>query len=348
MSISRDDISDKIFDLLAAYVDSDDSLYHYDIRKCYIDFRQEDKDALNTIRNFSEQEFISNARFAVSEYKGKKILIVIGEHTLKISDSVLINIDTDLAVFLYSIYALNGQVNYAKTSIEIYNDILCQPEDEAYHGHHLEDLKEAFENISIYELAEDNSLIYNNPYSVYAYYLLKKMVEEPNRWKDETLNVVERLLLSGNDKIPFHNIVLSLLANQWNHTFLESYRCIEHLFQVIKLEPFYEILNTSLSLIEVSKEIEDKIAWRPNEEGAIQDIFKEIKDLHIMTELEKVKNKYESNMKIEKWYYKQRNSIAHYRAIHEPLKFSDNDWNVLVGFNFLAIEYFYAKYKDKI
>lgn len=87
MSISRNDISDKIFALLAAYVDSGDSLYQYNIKKCYIDFQQEDKDALNTICNFKEQQFIPNAKFAVSEYKGKKILIVVGEYTLKINDA---------------------------------------------------------------------------------------------------------------------------------------------------------------------------------------------------------------------------------------------------------------------
>lgn len=25
-------------------------------------------------------------------------------------------------------------------------------------------------------------------------------------------------------------------------------------------------------------------------------------------------------MKLHKWYYQKRNSIAHYRAIHEPVK----------------------------
>lgn len=348
LNIKRDDVVKMIFNVLATYVDSGDTPYQYDINKCFINFQQEDKEAIKNIINFHEQEYIPNARFAICEYKEKKILIVVGEHTLEINDGVLINIEIDLAIFIYSVYTLGARVNYAKTPIEVYNDLLCQPEDEAYHGHCLDDLKEFFENIAIYELVEDNSLIDNDVYAVYAYYLLKTTFEEPNRWNNETLNVIEGILLSGNDKIPFHNIVLALLASQWNHTFLESYRCIEHLFHVIKLEPFYEKLNTSLSLIDVSKEIEDIIAWKPNEEGALQDIFKEIEGLGITVELEQVKNKYNKGMRIEKWYYKQRNSIAHYRAIHEPLKFSDNEWNVLICFNFFVIEYLYEKYKDKI
>ena len=30
-------------------------------------------------------------------------------------------------------------------------------------------------------------------------------------------------------------------------------------------------------------------------------------------------------MKLHKWYYQKRNSIAHYRAIHEPVKLDAAD-----------------------
>lgn len=155
-------------------------------------------------------------------------------------------------------------------------------------------------------------------------------------------------MLSGNSKIPYHNVALALLANQWNHIFLESYRCIEHLFHIIKLEPFYNILHTSLTLTEVSREIEDKISWKPNEESAIEDIFKEIEPLHIAADLKIIKDKSNSNMKIGKWYYRQRNAIAHYRAIHEPVKYNNREWNILVCFNFQIIEYLYEKYKENM
>lgn len=348
LSISRRDVSENIFATLAAYVDSGDSAYPYDLGKCYIDFQQEDKDALNTIHNFKSQEFIPNAKFAVSEYKGEKILIVVGESVNIINDSVLVSMELDLAIFLYVIYELKVQVNYSKSPIEVYNDILCQPEDEEYHGHCLEDLKESFENIEVYQIVDNSSLVDNDVYAAYAYYLLKRLQDQSGKWEEKTLNAIETLLLNGNEKIPYHNIALALLANQWNHSFLESYRCIERLFHIIKLEPFYNMLNTSLSLMQVSREIEDKISWRPNEEAAIQDIFKEIEPLHITTDLVNVKNNYDDAIKIEKWYYKQRNSIAHYRAVHEPLKFDNSEWNVLICFNFEVIEYLYGKYKEKM
>ena len=118
--------------------------------------------------------------------------------------------------------------------------------------------------------------------------MLKKLQVESLKWEDRTLDILEEIILNGNNKIPFHNIVLALLANQWNHSFLETYRCIEHLFHVIRLEEFYNVLNTPLTMLDVAREIEDKISWRPNEESAISDIFKEISNLHITSELEQV------------------------------------------------------------
>lgn len=348
MSISRTEVSQKVFEVLAAYVDSGDSKYSYDIQKCYIDFQEEDKADLNTIHDYEIQEFIPNAKFAITNYKGIKILIVVGEQINLIDDNILIDMELDLSLLLFAIYFLEIQVDYSKSPIQIFNDILCQPEDEAYHGHCLSDLENAFEKIAIYQIIEDSSIVNDNVYAPYTYYLLKKSQEHPNKWAVNTLDTIERILLSGNKKIPYHNIALALLANQWNHSFLESYRCIEHLFQVIELEPLHNTLQTTLTLSQVSREIEDKISWRPNEEVAIRDIFKEIEHLHIATDLETVKIKYAGDMRVEKWYYNQRNAIAHYRAIHEPLRFSNEEWDTLIYFNFLVIEYLYEKYKEKI
>lgn len=43
-------------------------------------------------------------------------------------------------------------------------------------------------------------------------------------------------------------------------------------------------------------------------------------------------------MKLHKWYYQKRNSIAHYRAIHEPVKLDAADWNTMIKFNFEVID----------
>lgn len=348
MGVTRREASEKIFRLLADYVLSADSSYGFDLEKCYIDFQQSDKDMLKTMSTVYIQDFIPNANFSVVNYNGKKLLIIIGETKVEFEDTVLIQYEVNLAIFVYSVFELNANVNYTKEPIEIYNNVLCQPEDEAYQGHILDDLIECFENIVVYEIVETSSLSAQNPYDSYAYYLLKKLQLESLKWEEGTLDILEGIILSGNDKIPFHNIVLALSASQWNHSFLETYRCIERLFHVIKLEEFYNILDTPLTMLDVAREIEDKISWRPNEEGAISDIFKEISSLHITSELEQVKNKYDGDIKIEKWYYKQRNSIAHYRAIHEPLKFDNSEWNIMIRFNLMVVEYLYEKYQDKI
>ncbi|TGY95419.1 hypothetical protein E5329_14725 [Petralouisia muris] len=161
------------------------------------------------------------------------------------------------------------------------------------------------------------------------------------------MDLFEDIIFSGNDKIPYHNIVMSMLDNQWNHSFLETYRCIERLFPIIRLEAFYNVLGTELTLLQVSKEIEEKISWRPNEEAAIEQIFKDIDT----TAIEHVKNSYKQvkGMGVAKWYYKEiRNSIAHYRAVHSPLNLKEKEWNILLQFNLRVIEQLYGKYRGKI
>ena len=41
-------------------------------------------------------------------------------------------------------------------------------------------------------------------------------------------------------------------------------------------------------------------------------------------------------MKLHKWYYQKRNSIAHYRAIHEPVKLDATDWNTMIKFKYMV------------
>ena len=308
MGINRSKSSKSIFAKLAAYVDSANSFYKYNLDKCYIDFQKEDKETLDTIREINVQKFIPNAKFAIVSYRNRDMLIVVGEQTSEHDGSVLLNVNVDLAIFVYAICNLQGNVNYAIPPMRIYNEILCQPEDENYHGHQLEDLQEVFENVSAYEIVEESSLIKNDVYD---------------------------------------DIVMSMLANQWNHSFLETYRCIERLFSVIRLEAFYDVLGTELTLLAVAKEIEEKISWRPNEETAIQEIFKNIDT----TAIENVKNSYKQvkGMGVAKWYYKEiRNPIAHYRAVHSPLDLKEKEWNILLQFNLSVIEYLYRKYRGKI
>ena len=350
MGISRDKISKAIFKKLASYADTANSSYPYDLRKCYIDFQVKDKEALDTIRNVRIQEFIPNAKFAVISYKRKDILVVLGEQESVHDGSVLLNLEMDLPIFVYAIYALDGMVNHTMLPLEIYNELLCQPEDEYYHGHCLEDLQAAFEHVSAYEINSESSLMKDDVYNVYAYHLFVLEQGRIGRWEEKTLKLLERIILSGNGKIPYHNIVMSMLANQWNHSFLETYRCIERMFHVIRLEPFYDVLGTQLTLLEVSEKIEEKISWRPDEQTAIQDIFKIVKKLGFAEEIEQVKCSYKEvqGMRLEKWYYQVRNSIAHYRAIHKPLSFTREEWNCLLRFNLCTIEYLYDKYREKL
>lgn len=348
MSVSRSELQKNIFSKLGDFVPAEECEYQFDLEKCYIDYQEEDKQNIETIKNFKEQGFISNAKFSMGEYKGNKILIIVGEREIEINDDVLSSIEVDLPIFLYGMYELNGQINYRKNPMMIYEEVLCQPEDEAYSGHKLEDLRDSFENIVAYKIEESGCLSDEDMYAAYAYYILKKLRDKAGEWNGKTLDAVEEVLLTGNDKIPYHNVALALLSNQWNHIFLESYRCIEHLFPIIKLDEFHAGLQTQISLIEFARQIEEKISWRPNEENVIEKIFKQIEDQNLIKDLELIKKKESQGMNLYKWYYRKRNAIAHYRVVHEPVKLDAIEWNAMIKFNFKVIEYLYDKYKDKL
>ena len=81
------------------------------------------------------QDFIPNANFSIVKYNGKNMLVIIGETKINFSDAVLIQCEVDLAMFVYSVFVLNANVSHTKEPIEIYNNVLCQPEDEAYSIH---------------------------------------------------------------------------------------------------------------------------------------------------------------------------------------------------------------------
>ncbi len=163
--------------------------------------------------------------------------------------------------------------------------------------------------------------------------------------------MIESAIFSESDKTPYYNIIFALSSRQWRHIFLESYKMIEHLFSVKYLKTVSD--NTGIKSIELAKTFEEILNWRPPEEIAIKQIFEEIGSNFandtIYKELLCLKTNKAGEEALYKWYYKEiRNQIAHFRVIHENIEFSNDEWNIIIRFNFFVINYMYNAYDDYI
>lgn len=349
MSINRTEAMNYIFNKLEQYVCTNVDRELSNINR-YIKIDASDIKFLNKAKLECRTEVLSNYNVSLVDYDNKKYLFVLGDSLATnnlIIDDILINEEITAGYFILATFLLELGVSKSANAEEIYNDVLWQQEAEGYAGHDYVDIAKFYENITVFRIEADSNLLLDNIYNILCYYLILSRENIRVNMSEETIEAIELLVLSNNKSIPYHNISQALLSSHWPHVFLDTYRCIEHTFHIISLKEFYESLDSTKSLLEISSNIESIIGWKPKEEDAIIAIFKML-PADIVEIYEEVKSNDLENreMQLPKWYYKIRNAIAHFRPVHQPIKFTDDQWNLLIEANICVITSLYDEFKD--
>lgn len=231
---------------------------------------------------------------------------------------------------------------------KIYNEIAYQYKGvDLYNGHEMSEVLDLLKPINIFKVGK------NYPYkeielerilgSLISHNLghLRRNFDE--RIEDEYSN----MLLFGPSSIPFSNLLNSLLAGSYEHTFLELYKCIESLYQVVYVIDLYRDVKPNCNLIEFLDSIENLLKWRPvehksinniisNSPKAIKELFNSIGDRHI------------SERKAAEWYYDLRNRIVHLKQIHKQADLLEEEWLDVIYITLRLIEYWFNKYENEL
>lgn len=230
--------------------------------------------------------------------------------------------------------------------LEFYNNILFQNKEDSYKGHDFLEIDEFIENLLCFRIKFENYNPNNLLERFACYYFC---IYEENlilNFESETLEFISALSLIGNNKINYSLIIYSLFSTHYKHSFLELYRLVERLMPVSYLKEFYTTSKSELNFIEFTSLLEDVTNWRPKEDQALEKIFDESKSSTISYFVEFKKSLDDGSPEFQKYFYKLRNSIVHYRANHEEYKLNNKQWNKLIMCTLILIEEHYDKHKE--
>lgn len=348
LAVSMYDLQEKIFELLAGVANASDRAEKIDVSKCRCSFTEDEKKRCNSYNKISSLTTLPN-EFAIIFFNKKK------EKFLLVSSGINCNMQNGDFEIQEPSFSELAVVNKAKKlslvkdvkATEVLYTVLIY-DDPNYDGNSFDDIKKFFRPFSLFKV-NNTAIKETDDYCVYAYFLLNCIDTEESKFEPETIMAIEDLLFSGI-KVPYYNIVMALNSQQWVHVFLETYRMIEHVFPAVYLKKLTSI-NSKVTAHEMAVILEEVVDWRPPEDKAIEEIFKELEAIpSFSTLIAKLRGLMrDPNEKIFKWYYKQvRNQVVHYRSVHKNVEFTDAEWNILVRFNFVAIKHLYDAYKDQI
>lgn len=227
--------------------------------------------------------------------------------------------------------------------LRFYDTILFQHKDADYKGHNFEDILDFTEQLSVFEFPKLSPIKDDYLNRVSCFIFCKNSTQLVLEFDENVLSTIGQLGLIGSDDISYRILLDCLFSNTYKHAFLEAYRLIERLFPINYISEFHKAAKPQMSFMEFTAALENFTGWKPKEEDAVSKIFDSRKDKTKAHFDDFVASFTSFDMSVDKYFYKLRNSIVHFRANHEEVNLSKNQWNLLLlsTLNLLDDQYSY-------
>lgn len=307
--------------------------------------------------NIEETNWLTNAkiietyaysvdrRFGLVEFEGENYFFVIGFGEPTKTPVGLSRIDTNAGLFVALISDLEIPVSRSISNEYLVENILSQHEDsDQYSGHDFRELVKIFPEVYIAEVTNEFFGDPSNLIQIASYYLASNgsLLDLP--FSNECLDELIYLIATNSNILNYENILQALLSSQFKFAFLDLYRCIELLFQVVYIDETCGALGVGNQKLKFLQAIEDTLGWRPVESSALAKIFDGTPPEILKTLNDAVTN-YDSNIaNIGKWFYALRCSIVHLKTTHKTYEIKIGQWEPLLHGTARILRYWYQIY----
>jgi len=340
--------NEKIFSKLAELVKKSSLPAGSVARKRYIKTNEREREWLKNLSVGKQQPILPRLKTAQLSFENKEYFVVAGGTNSNIEDDneFIRSIDLNAGLATALLSELSIPVRQGISEFQVINDIL--PEymgAEGYEGHDYLNVCNFFEPLLVYEIQDDSPLRGDDLTRISGYYLCKNRDSLTLPYSEETIQLFLDHFVEAPFSVPYENLLQSIIAVQWRHSFLEAYRCIEFLFSNITLKRLHQDLALQIPLLDFSTKMEALIGWRPQEKDAINELFCDI-PANAISLLKEVRNHMgESNeANLGPWFYRVRNAIVHYRHTTNRVELEDSYWDKLLRGTLLLINHTYKKY----
>jgi hypothetical protein len=231
---------------------------------------------------------------------------------------------------------------------EIFNNILSQHDGvEGYTGHNFLELVPYFEPFAIFEMIS-GSRIYDFDLvrtTAYLFGINPKNLILP--FSNETMTIFQDICLFGSAKLPYEDILLSLISFNWRYSFLHIYRCLERLLPVCVLSDIYPNYIGNITFEDFALEIKRLTSWQPKEEAAWEHLIENVLPKQNYLSLLAIKQKIvgiNDQQSLAKWFYNLRNRIVHRQKGDEVPRLGDTVWDELIRVCLDMLKVYYQHY----
>lgn len=205
---------------------------------------------------------------------------------------------------------------------------------QGYKGHTLDEITPLFSPLLVYR-ADDRLQYQDITERVLGSILARTYLDGPISLEPETVTKFTEVFEQASALIPFRNLIQGLLSISWENLFLETYRCVEQLYALPRVERLKKVLPHAPSARDLAKILEDHLSWFPKEEESFRALFRLCEE-HVVSAIctgldggigETHDKRCDAAVRE---LYALRNRIVHYRPIHDTITKSDAEWNVIV------------------
>lgn len=279
------------------------------------------------------------------QYKGESYFITTG-YKDGIPPHGFLPIELNAGIFVAVVSELELRLLNSITNIEIENYILSQfVGQHGYKGHELVDLVRFFPSIEVYKID-------SYEYPLLNLEQLASIFLSNNRqylllpFSSDTIDNLYIVASTNSTLLKYENILQALISSQFKFCFLDLYRCLELLYQVVYIDSAYSMLRVGNPKIELLSVIDSELKWKPREGASLSKIFSMTPEPHlkdIITIVAQVSG-VTSKEKASEWVYDLRCRIVHMKAIHSKVDIVNKDWDKLIYGMCTLIKYWYEKY----
>jgi hypothetical protein len=284
--------------------------------------------------------------YVLVEHSSKQYFIAIGGKPPENVVSGLDSIDNNAGLFTALISELEIQVKPDITLQYLEQFIISQNDfDSLYKGHEYLDLAKVFPSMYVYDITLDYAGNAENLNQLVCHYLTSNPNLIALPYSDSTVRIINDLILLNSDIISYESILQSLLSSNFKFAFLDLYRCIEMLYQIVYIDEAYDHLGLSIDKTTFLQVIDTKLNWRPVERNSIKKIISDTPstDLSFITsEIRKI----DPNLKdVSNWIYDLRCNIVHLKKFQVQVSIQKKNWDGIIKGVTQILVFWYGKYQ---
>lgn len=345
MSRNRDQSITLLFELIQVQFDLLEPLPSDFFDDRYLTLDTNEKDWLSYCKVLSKLEVAKEQYYAIVKYDSELYFIVINNRDNIHLPSGLEFYDLNLGLFTVIITELEIPVKTGITNLYLTDKVLSQSKNNPdYTGHNSEYLYEIFPKITVCKFA--NQFIGNseNLLQIVCLFLSTNKHFLTLPFSTRTLESISEVILVGSQILNYDNIIQSLLSSNFKFSFLDFYRCIEMLYQIVYIEDAYQHLTLSINKRNFLNTIDQKLRWRPTERAALKKIFNETQDAYKDAIVKAIKSINNTNLNYSDWIYDLRCNIVHLKSEQVSYNFRSDQWDSLIYGLSRIILFWYQRY----